>query len=122
MGSAKSKGHRGINIRKYCAEHEAYVDRCLSDADDPDALLALHTRKLGWLQHERLIHLIVTLIVSMVFLFSIWLFIVLGNPLVFILIAIVFVLLGAYIRHYFFLENKVQYWYALCDRIDEKRE
>lgn len=122
MGRLKTNAHSGINIRKYCAGHEEYVEKRLSVKDDLNELLCLHARKIGWLQHERLVHLIVTVLISVLFLFSIWLFIVLDNPLVFILIAIVLVLLGAYIRHYFFLENKVQYWYTLCDRIDERRQ
>lgn len=122
MDNTKNNAHYGINIRKYCAEHEEYVQKYLSSGDNLEELLILHACKIGWLQHERLIHLIVMLLISVLFLFSIWLYIVMDNPLVFILIAIVLVLLSAYIRHYFFLENKVQHWYKMYDRIYEKRQ
>jgi hypothetical protein len=46
----------------------------------------------------------------------------LSNPLVLILTAVVLALLAAYIRHYFFLENTIQRWYVLSDRIAEKLE
>jgi uncharacterized membrane-anchored protein len=107
----------GINMRKYCAAHTAYAEKLLSEGDRLDALLRLHDTKLRWLQHERLIHLIVTFVISILLLFSIWLFVALANPLVLILTATVLGLLAAYIRHYFFLENTVQRWYTLYDRI-----
>jgi hypothetical protein len=110
----------GINMKKYCAAHEAYVKKRLLEGGGLSELLALHDRKLGWAQHERLIHLIVTLIVSVLFLFSVWLFFALTSPYVLILTAAAVSLLGAYIRHYFFLENTVQRWYTLYDRIAEK--
>lgn len=119
MGMRKSNVRHGINVKKYCAEHERYIDERLLSGEDLEELLRLHACKLAWLQHERLAHLIVTLLIAFLFLFSIWLFIALANPFVLILIAIVLVLLGAYIRHYFFLENRVQYWYTLYDRIYE---
>lgn len=111
----------GINIRKYCAKHEDYVQERALTAEGLDALLDLHDRKIRWLQHERLVHLIVTLIISILLLFSIYLYIVLDNPMVFVLLAIVLTLLCVYIRHYFFLENKVQYWYTLYDSMYQKR-
>lgn len=120
MFTEKSNARHGINIKKYCSEHERYLEKRLSDGDDCQELLRLHELKLRWLQHERLVHLIVTLLISLLFLFSIWLFIALGNPYALILIAVVLVLLGAYIRHYFFLENRVQYWYTMYDRINAK--
>jgi uncharacterized protein YacL len=110
----------GINMKKYCASHEAYTEKRFSQGSGLNELLELHERKLRWLQHERLIHLIVTLLISVLFLFTIWLFIALINPFVLILTAVVLILLGAYIRHYFFLENTVQRWYTLYDRIYEK--
>jgi hypothetical protein len=120
MKKTESGGRYGIRIRDYCAEHEAYIQRCLDDGEASGALLQVHRLKIRWLQHERLVHLIVLFIVCVLFLFSVWLFIALGNPFVLILVAAALALLGAYLRHYFFLENKVQYWYALHDRLCEK--
>lgn len=52
-------------------------------------------RKIQFFQHERLIHLIVTLSFAL-----------------FTIIFLVF-----YIKHYFYLENSVQYMYKLYDQI-----
>jgi hypothetical protein len=111
------KRRNGVNIKKYCAEHEAYVEIFLDGGDDPAALLALHARKILWLQHERLIHLIVLLLFSVLFLFSVGLYVAVADPLALVLTAVALATVGAYIRHYFILENKVQYWYTLYDEI-----
>ena len=76
-----------------------------------------HMDKIEFYQHERLIHLIVTLLVSilsmMLFLYA------LNNPSigVFVLLIIFICLLIPYILHYYFLENNVQKMYEQYDRI-----
>ena len=117
MDSTKKTARFGIHIKKYCAEHEEYVLGRLENGSDTALLLALHARKILWLQHERLIHLLVVFIFSVLFLFSIVLYLVLLVPAALILTVVVLAVLAAYIRHYFILENKVQYWYTLYDRI-----
>ncbi len=111
------KRRNGVNIKKYCAAHEAYVEKSLDGGNNPAALLALHARKILWLQHERLIHLIVLLIFAVLFLFSVGLYLAVTGPLTLILTAATLAMLGAYIRHYFILENKVHDWYTLYDEI-----
>jgi hypothetical protein len=115
--ASQDNGRCGIRIKAYCAAHEAMVRARLQSGGVSDALLLRHERRLGWLQHERLIHLIVLFIVAVLFLFTVGLFIVLGNPLVLILVGVVLTLLCAYIGHYFTLENTVQRWYLLYDEI-----
>ena len=77
-------------------------------------ILLIH-QKIQDFQHERLIHLLVTLFYAIFALF----FLALANQhTIFIipfLAMIIFLLF--YIRHYFFLENAVQYIYKLYDKI-----
>ena len=118
------KKRTGINIRKWCLEHEAYVSGKLSgtaSSQDADDLLQIHSRKLAWLMHERLIHLIVLLITVILVLFSITLILFLPETLPGSLpmFVITFVLACFYVRHYFFLENTVQHWYELDTAIRE---
>lgn len=120
MAQKPKTGRFGITMRRYCDAHEALVTDRLEGGAADDALLHSHALKIAWLQHERLIHLIVLLITAVLFLFSVGLFIAVTQPLVLILTAVSFVLLAAYIRHYFFLENTVQSWYVLYDRISEE--
>ena len=108
---------QGINIKRYCMEHE----KLLQSSSPSPALLSLHLEKLRWLQHERLIHLIVVVMTVFIELFLVDLVVLHPdtNPLAAVLMLGFAVLLGFYFWHYFFLENTVQQWYALADRLRE---
>lgn len=108
----------GINVRKWCRAHEEQVAAALADDLKPDeyeALLHDHEKKLGYLMHERLIHLIVMCLTAIVVIFAIALIIFAPDTVMMsgTLFLISFVLLIFYVRHYFFLENTVQRWYTL---------
>ena len=110
----------GINMKNWCREHEAHVLSACPTAE----LLALHQEKIRILQHERLVHLIVTVMVVMVELFVLDL--VLLHPELGMIPAVLMlglaVLLGFYFYHYFFLENTVQRWYRIAAEIREKMD
>ena len=110
----------GINMKKWCRDHEQLV---LTRTPTPE-LLKYHEKKTAWLQHERLVHLIVTVMVVFVELFVVYL--TLLHPELGILPAIIMlglaVLLGFYFYHYFFLENTVQRWYIMAEEIREMIE
>ena len=112
----------GIKMKKYCREHEAAVKKALEESEVTEELLAHHMEMIARIQHERLIHLIVTVMVVIVELFDMYL--VLLHPELGIVPAAVMpalaVLLGFYFFHYFFLENTVQRWYVIADRLREK--
>ena len=74
--------------------------------------------KISYFQHERLIHLLVTLFFS----FFAIIFMVLGMVSYYFLIifGILLVFVVFYIYHYYFLEKKVQYLYKIYDRMREK--
>ena len=74
--------------------------------------------KISFFQHERLIHLIVTLFFS---LFAL-IFMILGVVSYYFLIifAILIVFVVCYIYHYYFLEKKVQYLYKVYDKLKER--
>ncbi len=109
----------GINMKKWCKEHEDKVASALSAGAANAELLEEHEKKIAWLQHERLVHLIVTVMTVIVELFILDLTILhpeLGilPPLLMLGFAI---LLGFYFYHYFFLENTVQRWYKMADEL-----
>jgi hypothetical protein len=116
------KKRYGIKMKAYCREHEALVRDRLATGAALEELLRLHALKIRWLQHERLVHLIVLVLIAVLFLFTIGLFVALGDLFILALIAVILVLLCFYICHYFFLENTVQRWYALYDEICGKSE
>ncbi len=105
----------GINIKKYCREHEAALRK-------GTVSLEQHLEKLRWLQHERLVHLIVLVMVVIVELFTVDLAVLHPetNPLAGIVMLVLTVLLGFYFYHYFFLENTVQHWYKLADQLRQQ--
>ena len=115
----KNNGTYGINMKQYCRNHEAAVTKALSEGGVTEALLVTHLEMIRRIQHERLIHLIVTVMVVIAELFVVDL--VLLHPELGIVPAIIMlalaVLLAFYFYHYFFLENTVQRWYKLADEM-----
>ena len=111
----------GINMKQWCREHEAAVTAALENGEVTEELLEKHHKMIGYIQHERLVHLIVTVMVVVGELFVVGLVLLhpeLGIwPAVFMLA--VAVLLGFYFYHYFFLENAVQRWYRIEERMEE---
>ncbi|MCM1120543.1 MAG: hypothetical protein NC543_14420 [bacterium] len=68
-------------------------------------------------QHERLVHLIVTVTFAILTILSILGCVLCPQPSLFMLAALLLVLLVPYIRHYYILENGVQKLYTLYDRL-----
>jgi Ca2+/Na+ antiporter len=66
------------------------------------------TKDIGNLQHERLIHLMVTLFFGMVFMITMEMAIVFTNTLLMLIGMMLLVLLIPYVWHYYRLENEVQ--------------
>ena len=118
---AKDSGKFGINMKRWCREHEAQVRAALAASGASPRLLETHLEKIRWLQHERLVHLIVTVMTVMAELLAVWLTLTqpalapYSAPVVLLLA----VLLGFYFYHYFFLENAVQRWYKLAEDMME---
>lgn len=132
----KNSGKFGINMKQWCRDHEAAVTAAIesSMATDKEAemeadpitpeMISTHKEKILILQHERLAHLMVTVMVVFVELFVVYLALV--HPELGILPAIVMlclaVLLGFYFYHYFFLENTLQRWYKLTEELEKRKQ
>ena len=101
-------------------KHESYVQDVLANKPDQDELkklLAYHDQQIQWMQHERLVHLIVTLFVCL-FTMIIFCFSVMQTSVpAIILFVVLLILSGAYLIHYYRLENGVQKWYEMSDQI-----
>ena len=72
--------------------------------------------KIGFMQHERLVHLLVTILFALLMFMSLIAFFVSENPGMLAAAALMLALLIPYISHYYFLENGVQKLYALYDK------
>ena len=112
----------GIDMKRFCREHEARVTAAVEAGEATPELLEEHLQMIAWVQHERLVHLIVTVMVVLCELFTVDL--VLLHPELGIVPALIMlglaVLLGFYFWHYFFLENTVQSWYRIAEELREK--
>ena len=86
---------------------------------DLSAVIEEHLLQISFFQHERLVHLIVTVTVAVLTLMSAGIFIVSSYVPMILLFALFMVLLVPYIMHYYTLENEVQKMYAQYDRMLE---
>ena len=108
---------------EYIKRHEHYVLDVLESHQEPDKLrelLAYHDKQISWIQHERLAHLITMLFVCLFFLLTFGFTMIHFTLPCILLTALLLVLTAAYILHYYRLENNVQSWYSLSNKIRMK--
>jgi len=106
---------------EYLRLHEAFVREAIKKTDNMDELSQLmdfHLRQISFMQHERMIHLIVTMFVALFSILSFGLLYVAPSIPTGLLSLLFIVLTGAYILHYFRLENGVQRWYHIANEIN----
>ncbi|MGN0402074.1 MAG: hypothetical protein ACI4HQ_07430 [Acetatifactor sp.] len=79
-----------------------------------------HLIKICFYQHERLIHLIVTVLFALLEVICVVATIITGYVEMLLLCGTIMILLIPYIGHYYFLENSVQKLYLIYDEILKK--
>lgn len=104
-------------------EYVAYIDDLLASDDasvDWEEEIKKHLVQIKFFAHERFIHLIVTVLFAimtvLVFLYLLGHF----ELSILALLAAIMVLLIPYIKHYFLMENSVQYMFEQYDKMMEK--
>lgn len=105
-------------IRRYLK----YIDKLLEENNTNFELESeKHLVQIGFWQHERLIHLIVTVTFALLTI-AVFLF-VLSNPqpMLFLLLLFLLILLVPYIKHYYLLENGVQKMYEQYDEMIKRK-
>ena len=75
--------------------------------------------QIEFFQHERLVHLIVTITFALLTMLSVLGFLALVQPGILVLTILLLVLLVPYVRHYYILENGVQKLYTYYDKLVE---
>ena len=83
----------------------------------PELLKAELLREIGFWQHERLIHLMVTFLFALLTMAVLLVLVFYASIPLLILFLMLMVLLVPYIRHYYILENGVQTLYVLYEEI-----
>ena len=99
-----------------------YIDEEMKNAPAEKTIEVLteFEKKIEYFQHERLIHLLVTLAFATWLLFEIYCLFVLPAEFLIAGILLVLIFFGltiGYVMHYYFLENSVQKMYHMRDEI-----
>lgn len=106
------------SMAKYIVNYLNYVDDNMKNADDK--FISDHLIKIGFFQHERMIHLIVTVTSVILNLVAFFLGYIFGNMVVIVFGYMVMCFTIPYIYHYFLLENCVQKMYRQYDMMKNK--
>ena len=109
-------------MKKRIIKYRIQIDELLkgekSDAGcDWQNVLDEHLTQIAFFQHERLIHLIVTVTFAILTMLSVGLLFLTGDMTLLPLILLFLVLLIPYIGHYYTLENEVQKMYGQYDEM-----
>ena len=104
-------------MKKYLYDYINEIDNLIKNNKVTKETKENHLIKINFFQHERLIHLLVTLFYALMFI----IFTALGfvHYLFFINSLIIMIFLMFYIIHYFKLENGVQYLYTQYDKMNQ---
>ena len=109
-------------MRKRILDYRKRIDALLEEnAPDTDweDVLSEHLVQIGFFQHERLIHLMVTLAFAIFTMAALIAALVLSSPALLVFTLLFLVLLVPYIMHYYLLENETQKMYIQYDKILE---
>lgn len=106
-------------IKKYIEQTEAVLNG-EGEVVDWEAQLEHHLVMTSFFQHERMIHLLITILFALLSVGFVLYAAAVGNIPAYTMVVITLVLLCFYIRHYFFLENRVQQLYRQYERMRER--
>ncbi len=106
-------------MKKRILDYRKKIDGLLSSGKDEDweEILKEHLVQIGFFQHERLIHLLVTLAFALMTVISVSVVVISGYFPFLAVTFVLLILLVPYISHYYLLENEVQKMYEQYDEI-----
>lgn len=110
-------------MKKRILDYRMKIDRLLNDGDEKinwNKVLEEHLVQISFFQHERLVHLIVTVLVAIVFIICFGIAMIAEAYQMFIPAIMLFILFIPYISHYYLLENEVQKMYEQYDKLLHK--
>ncbi len=104
---------------KYMQNHEESMINFLGseDLEDWNALIEYHKTQIEFIQHERLIHLIITIGIAIILAGLFNALMMTFNAGLTIIVLMLIVLEIFYILHYYKLENGVQRWYEIYNKL-----
>ncbi len=107
---------------KYLINHEKQILKILEsrNLENLEEVKKDHLNKISFLQHERLIHLIVTAVIGLILIMIFVAALFTEIYMLYMISVVIIVIEIFYIRHYYLMENGVQRMYKLYDRLREK--
>ena len=111
-----------IRMKDRIRNYTTSIDQLLQNppqSTDWKLVLESHLQQIVFFQHERLVHLIVTMTVAVLTLLSAGFALLTGLFTLLLLTGVLFLLFLCYLLHYFLLENQVQAMYVQYDRIQK---
>ena len=113
---------RILAYRKFMDEMIRQLQEAPCSPEELEKRKKEHLTQVSYFQHERLVHLIVTVTFGILEMLALFLARLSPDPAVFLLVAVILVLLIPYIRHYYILENEVQKMYRQYDELCRLQE
>lgn len=106
-------GNFGMN--QYILEHEAYIRKLLEGNENQnwEKVRKYHKVQIMFLQHERLVHMMVTLFFGFLLVFVLFMALLFELVIFILLFVLLAVLEILYMIHLYRLETGVQRWYGL---------
>ncbi len=112
---------RLLNYMAYLKDIAEKAESGEFSAEELDTLRKQALVQIGFFQHERFIHLIVTMTFAIVTIMTLLGICVTGYMPLVALMVLLLVLLIPYIRHYYILENGTQTLYRYYDSLEKER-
>lgn len=106
-------------MRYYMKAYEKFLNDFLK-SPDPEQLSRIRRETLtqiGFMQHERLVHFLVCILVGLAFFMALGIALYFGRAALYLLALILLGLLVPYLWHYYFLENTTQRIYVLYNAL-----
>ena len=106
-------------MKKYLDQYIAMLEQLLKDRNisNFDYVKAEHIKVVQFIQHERLIHFLVTMMFAIIEFICLGIFLVTSNIGVLILVILILGLLIPYVWYYYYLENHTQKLYLLYSQL-----
>ena len=110
-------------MKKRMVEYSKYAESIINKDLDPEEREIIRQNMLiqiGFFQHERLIHLMVTLSFAILSMITLICVLISDNPFLSVLLLLLLLMLFPYVNHYFRLEWGVQKLYTYYDMLEDR--
>lgn len=112
-------------MKKRILAHLSYMEELLPNVQkmndkELEIIRKKHMTEIEFFMHERLIHLIVTVLFAIGTFMTLFTYLIVENIGLLLLAFLLIILLVPYIKHYYLLENGVQKMYIQYDKLTEE--